>query len=115
MLDKSLCYDFHKTLGSENEQEGILHFFLHIDQYEFMYILILEASYQYCICFIAVLTREGSVDSQAHTIAHDGEQNEEIKRFPLHKSNAMFPEINQINCKGHYKSQGVSGSRGFSV
>ena len=53
-------------------------------------------SHQNSISFIAVLAREGSVDSKTDAVAHDCEQDEEIKWFPFHQSYAMFPGTKSI-------------------
>ena len=58
--------------------------------------MIFDVSHQNGVGLVAVLPREWRVDRQADTVTHYCEQNEEIKWFPFHQSDTVFPEQDQI-------------------
>lgn len=51
---------------------------------------------QYGVSFVWVSVREGGVDGQADAVPHDGQQDEELKRLPLHQGDTVLP-VHSIN------------------
>ncbi len=58
-----------------------------------IFFISLPYTHQNGIGLVGVPGREGGVHSQADAVAHDGEQDEELERFPLHQSDTVLPVL----------------------
>ena len=114
VLDKSLGYDLHHALARENKQKSVFNFFLKWRQKSARAVT-WECPDQDGVCLVAVLAREGSVDRQADAVPHDGEQDEEIKRLPLHQRYTMLPSDRERNQQIFtHREDWVDTLKGFS-